>query len=234
MRFITCITTGRVIILGKDLVSKVLTEGTIVSTKLGTSSIWLQNIIYKSQNHKISISLLNEYLENIIMIGQPVIIKHSSELSEILYEGQIVDIHPDFPSFVKIHLSSVREEKNERVFPRYDVHLASTMTVGNRIDESFAIIHNLSLAGMSFYCKDDFSPEEDVVKFTIYLTNNKSVCAVGKIKRKIQLPDFIEYGLSFTEMHEENNNILSSFFSLIEIDRASLHDEYINCIRKHI
>jgi len=220
--------------LGKDLISKVLTEGAIVSTRLAASNIWLQNIIYRSNNHKVSISLLNEYLENIIMVGHPIVLKHTSEWNEILFESEIVEIHPDFPSHVKVNITGIKEQKNIRAFPRYDVYLASNVTAGEYVNDSFAIIHNISLVGVAFYSRVDLHPEEDNVKITMYLTNNRTVSAVGKINRKVPHTDFIEYGFQFTKMHEDNNNTLSSYFGLLEIDRTSLREEYINCIKKHM
>jgi len=60
--------------LKKDIVSKVLKEGTVVNTKLKNGDIWIQNIVYRTEKHMISIALLNEYLENIIMLGQTITI----------------------------------------------------------------------------------------------------------------------------------------------------------------
>lgn len=220
--------------MGKDLVSKILTEGTIVSTKLASSNIWLQNIIYRSSNHKVSISLLNEYLENIIMVGHPITLKYSSELKEILFNCEVAEIHPDFPCHVKVNVNSIKEQKNVRVFPRYDVYLAANVSLDDYVNDSFAIIHNISLVGLAFYSREDFQPSQENVKIVMYLSNNRTINAVGKISWKVPHADFIEYGFQFTQMHEENNNTLSSYFSLIEIDRSSLREEYINCIKKHL
>jgi len=64
-------TKGRIDPLKKDIVSKVLKEGTVVNTKLKNGDIWIQNIVYRTEKHMISIALLNEYLENIIMLDRP-------------------------------------------------------------------------------------------------------------------------------------------------------------------
>jgi len=103
--------------LKKDIVSKVLKEGTVVNTKLKNGDIWIQNIVYRTEKHMISIALLNEYLENIIMLGQTITIKYSSEHSEILFEGEIVKIRPEYPSYITIDIKDIKEVKNTRVFP---------------------------------------------------------------------------------------------------------------------
>lgn len=81
----------------KDVVSRVLKEGMVVNTKLKNGSIWIQNIVYKVEKHLVSIALLSEYLENIIMLGQSITVKYSSEHSEILFEGEVVKIRPEYP-----------------------------------------------------------------------------------------------------------------------------------------
>ena len=220
--------------LRKDSVTSLLTEGTIINTKLSSSNVWLQNIIYKSDNHSVYISLLNEYLENIIMVGQTIVIKLTNEHNEFVFDGLILEIHPEFPSYVSVNVIGIKSQKNIRVFPRYDVYLASMLKVEPLEEESFAVIHNISLVGMAFYSKDDFHPSEDNVKATIYLADDKILNAAGRINRKQPSIDYIEYALQFTEMQEETSNMLSSYFSVLETDRSFIREDFFNCIKKHL
>ncbi|MFZ5987005.1 MAG: PilZ domain-containing protein [Bacillota bacterium] len=220
--------------MGKDLISTVLKEGMIINTKLSSSNVWLQNIVYAADSHSVSVALLNAYLENVIMIGQSIFIKYSSEQTELLFEGEIVKISPEFPSYITINISSVRELKNSRVFPRHDVYLASTIKTSDLQKEYFAIIHNVSLVGMAFYSRDHFEPGEKQLELSIYLPNKKIIIAKGRITRKIPQNSFIDYGMQYTEMSEESNNILSSFFSSLEDEKIRLREEFVNCIKKHL
>jgi len=220
--------------LKKDIVSKVLKEGTVVNTKLKNGDIWIQNIVYRTEKHMISIALLNEYLENIIMLGQTITIKYSSEHSEILFEGEIVKIRPEYPSYITIDIKDIKEVKNTRVFPRYDVYLGATVKIPDSPEERFVIIHNISFVGMAFYAKDFFEIDNDELDFSIFLPNKQSIRTRGKINRRSPKSDFADYGLQYTAMTEDSNNILSSFFNLVEDEKSKLREEYINCVKKHL
>lgn len=226
------INSGGLISLGKDLVSSVLTEGAIVSTKLYSGNVWLQNIIYKSENHLISISLLYEYMENIIMVGQPIAIKFSNESNEFVFDGEVVDIHPDFPGYINIHISAIKEIKNVRNSPRYDVYLASAMKIKDYDKECFAIVHNISLSGIAFYSKDDFHPQEENVKTTIYLSQGQTLNVTGRITRKKPYADFIDYGMNYTT--NPDNNTVSSYFASLEVKKTDLRSEFMNKVKKHL
>lgn len=216
------------------MISKVLREGVVVNTKLSACNIWVQNIIYKVENHLVSIALLNEYLENIIMLGQPILLKYSSDQTEFLFEGEIVKITPDFPSNITINITSVRELKNARAFPRHDVYLGSHIQPFDSSDEYFAIIHNISLVGMAFFSKDNFEIDGKQLEISIYLPNRKIINAKGRINRRLPKTDFIDYGLQYTEMQEDSNNFLSSFFNFVEDEKTKLREEFINCVKRHL
>ncbi|HOM01850.1 MAG TPA: PilZ domain-containing protein [Acetivibrio sp.] len=218
----------------KDIVSKVLKEGMVVNTKLKNGSIWIQNIVYRVEKHMISIALINEYLENIIMLGQTMTVKYSSEHSEILFEGEIVKIRPEYPSYITIDIKDVKEIKNTRVFPRYDVYLGATVKFPDSAEERFVIIHNISFVGMAFYSKEHFEIDCDELDFSIFLPNKKSINTRGKINRKSPKSDFADYGLQYTAMTEDSNSILSGFFNSVEDKKTKLKDDYIKCVRKHL
>jgi len=141
--------------LKKDIVSKVLKEGTVVNTKLKNGDIWIQNIVYRTEKHMISIALLNEYLENIIMLGQTITIKYSSEHSEILFEGEIVKIRPEYPSYITIDIKDIKEVKNTESSPD-TMFIWCNRKIPDSPEERFVIIHNISFVGMAFYAKDFF------------------------------------------------------------------------------
>jgi hypothetical protein len=220
--------------LKKDVASKVLKEGMVVNTKLKNSNIWIRNIVYKAEKNMISVALLNEYLENIIMLGQSITIKYSSEHSEILFEGEIVKIRPEYPSYITIDIKDVKEIKNTRVFPRHDVYLGATVRIPDSPKERFVIIHNISYVGMAFYSKDYFEIDKGELDFSIFLPNKQSINTRGKINRISPKTDFADYGLQYTAMTEESNNILSFFFNLVDDEKIKLREDFINQVRKHL
>lgn len=219
--------------MGKDLLHTVLKEGTIVSTKLSSSNIWHQNIVYKVENKSVSIALITGFLENIIMPGQTITIKYTSDELEYLFIGIVEDILPQFPSSIKVNIQTTKNLKNTRVFPRYDVYVAANIKY-EKSEEYFAIIHDISLIGMGFYSKDNFNIDNEQLSLTIFLPNKKIIQAKGIINRKISFDSYTDYGMKYTNMHEENNNSLYAYFSDIEKEKSRYKDTFFKSIKKHL
>ncbi len=220
--------------MGKDLLYTILKEGAVVYTRLSTSNIWHQNIVYKVEDNSVSIALIPGYLENIIMPGQTVTIKLTNEDMEYLFIGDISKIQPQFPSLVTFDIKNIKDLKNSRVFPRYDVYVAASIKSENSEDEHFAIIHDISLTGMAFYSKRDFAIASEQLNLTIFLPNKDIIAAKGTIIRKITYDSYIDYGMNYTDMQEENNNSLYSFFSILEKEKSRLRDTFFKSIKKHL
>jgi len=221
--------------LRKDIVSTVLKEGMVVGTKLSSCNVWVQNIIYKVKKRSVTIALLTDYLQNVIMFGQPFSIKYTTENSEYIFEGEVSEINPDFPSSVTIDIANVTEIKNQRIFPRADVFLAANVRVEGTEKEYFLVIHDISLVGLGFYCKDILEPDGKQIDIFLYLPNQQTISAKGKIARTaFKNDDIIDYGFQFTEMHEENNNSLSDFFNELEEEKTKLKEHYTSSIKKHL
>lgn len=218
----------------KDLMSKVLKEDMVVNTRLSSSNIWIPNVVYKVENHMVTIGLLNEYLENIIMMGQNMTLKVSNPKTEFLFEGEIVEISPDFPSYVTLKIRDIKKLKNIRTFPRYDVYLGAVVKPVDSSEDSFAIVHNLSLVGMAFYSREDYKIGDQGYEFSIYLSDCKTVKAIGKITRVSIKDHFSDYGFQFTEMNEENNILISNIFNSIEDEKDKIREEFLSCVKKHL
>ena len=220
--------------MGKDLLYTILKEGVVVYTRLSSSNIWHQNIVYKVENNSVSIALIPGYLENIIMPGQNITIKLTNEDMEYLFIGSISDIRPQFPSLVTVDVKSVKDLKNCRVFPRYDIYVAAKIKSENSEEEHFAIIHDISLTGMAFYSKSNFSIANEQLNLTIFLPNKDIISAKGNVTRKITYESYIDYGMNYTDMQEENNNSLYAFFSVLEKEKSRLRDTFFKSIKKHL
>lgn len=220
--------------MGKDLLYTILKEGVVVYTRLSSSNIWHQNIVYKVEDNSVSIALIPAYLESIIMPGQTITIKLTNEDMEYLFIGNISEIQPQFPSLVMVDIKNIKDLKNCRVFPRYDVYVAASIKTENSEDEHFAIIHDISLTGMAFYSNRDFSIVSEQLNLTIFLPNKDIIAAKGTIIRKITYDSYIDYGMNYTDMKEENNNSLYAFFSILEKEKSKLRDTFFKSIKKHL
>ena len=161
-------------------------------------------------------------------------IKLTNKDMEFLFTGTVTKIQPQFPSYVTINVKTLKDMKNSRVFPRYDVYLAANIESNNSKDKHFAIIHNISLIGMAFYSKNDFSISDEQLNLTIYLPNKDIITAKGTITRKISSDSYIDYGLKYTDMQEDINNSLYSFFSELEDEKSRLKDIFFKSIKKHL
>jgi hypothetical protein len=214
--------------------SKVLKEDMVINTRLSSSNIWIPNVVYKVENHTVTVGLLSEYLENIIMLGQNMTLKVSSSKTEFLFEGEIVGINPDFPSYVTIKIRDIKKLKNIRTEPRYDVYLGSVVKPATSGEECFAIVHNISLMGMAFYSRDDYKIGDQIFEFSICLSDSKTVKAIGKVTRVSLKEHFSDYGFQFTETNEKNNMLISDLFNSIEDEKDKLREEYLSCVKKHL
>ncbi|NMB33729.1 MAG: PilZ domain-containing protein [Clostridium sp.] len=218
----------------KDLITKVLKEDTVVNARLSTSSIWMPNIVYKVENQLVYIGLLNEYLENIIMIGQKMFLKTSNSQTEFLFEGDIAKISPDFPSYVAIEIKTIRKLKNTRSSPRHDVYLGALVKPSKTGEEVFSIAHNISLNGMAFYSRSDLAVDNQQIDVWIRLPNSKTIKTRGKVKRMSIKEHFSDYGFQYTELDNESKTLLSNFFNCLEKEKTKLREEFSNNIKKHL
>ena len=217
-----------------DLLYTILKEGVVVYTRLSTSNVWHQNIVYKVENNSVSLALIPGYLESIIMTGQTLTIKLTNEDIEYLFIGHISEIRPHFPSLITVDIKNIKDLKNCRVFPRYDVYVAASIKSENSDDDHFAIIHDISLSGMAFYSKKDFSIASEQLNLTIFLPNKNIIVDKGTVTRKMTYDSYIDYGMSYTDMQEENNNSLYDFFSMLEVEKSKLRDTFFKSIKKHL
>lgn len=217
-----------------DLLYTILKEGVVVYTRLSASNVWHQNIVYKVENNSVSLALIPGYLESIIMTGQTLTIKLTNEDIEYLFIGHISEIRPHFPSLITVDIKNIKDLKNCRVFPRYDVYVAASIKSENSDDDHFAIIHDISLSGMAFYSKKNFSIASEQLNLTIFLPNKNIIVAKGTVTRKMTYDSYIDYGMSYTDMQEENNNSLYDFFSMLEVEKSKLRDTFFKSIKKHL
>ena len=210
--------------------STVLKEGTLVSTRVGTSGGWYNNIVLKLEDQKISLSLINSYLENTILVDTNMSIKYTNEFFEYLFEGSVVDIDPNYPGVVTISIKKADELVNTRFFPRYDAYLASTIKTQYDNDLHFSVVNNICLGGMAFISKVELEYGEEA-EVLVYLNKHDAINVKGKIIRKNKKANYYSYSMQFTEMLEESSNQLANYLSAMDERNCHLQNHFFECIK---
>ncbi|MCX8131291.1 MAG: PilZ domain-containing protein [Clostridia bacterium] len=210
--------------------SSILKEGLIVSTRLGSSAAWYKNIIYKCEEDKAYICLLESYLENIIAKDLKITLKLTNEFFEYLFEGSISDICPEYPSHVLMTIHKVEELVNTRAFPRYDIYLPASIKPLWEDTKNFSIVTNICLGGIAFLSKHEFDYGEES-EVSVYLPGNQTISGRGKVIRKSVKNGQFSYSMQFVDMTEENSIILSNYLAELDEDIAALQVNFFENIR---
>ncbi|MCX7749566.1 MAG: PilZ domain-containing protein [Clostridia bacterium] len=215
-----------------ESVMAILKEGATIGTRIIPDGIWHQNIVYKIENHTVYTSLLESYLENIIMVGSPIIIKLPLEYFEYLYEGTVTEIQPNYPGYVAITIKKAEELVNTRAFPRYDVCLGTDIKSPLNDNIIFSVVSNISLSGMAFVSKETYD-YGDVLEIAVYLPNRSIAYAKGKIIRRNLQDTFNSYSMQFVYMDDKNSNLISKYMSTLEKKRLDMQQKYFDSIQKY-
>ena len=199
-----------------------LKEGMPVSTKLNCNgSIWHANIVFRVEDNKVFMPLLDCYLENILAVGSGIALKYSNEYYEYLFEGVVSSINPRHPAYITVNVNKVKEVINTRMFPRYDAYLAINIKTPWSGACFFAVATNICFGGILFACPHKFDSGEEL-EIMIYLPCQSVICAKGKIIGKKPRNNLIEYCLQFIDMDEINGSLLSAYFQSLEESRARM------------
>lgn len=218
------------VILNAQAAAVILKEGTIVSTKLGSSVAWYRNIICKSNENSLWVELIVPYLENIISPGMPINIKYCNEYFLYLFEGTVTGISTGNPSFVEISVTTAEELVNTRSFPRYDTYLVCTAQTIWDEEGCFSILTNISYGGMAFMCSQRFDCGEEL-GIRIYLPENQQVYVRGKIINRCVLQGTYDYSLQFIIIDNEDRIKLSRHFSVLENEISTIQERFHKALK---
>ncbi|MCX7710186.1 MAG: PilZ domain-containing protein [Clostridia bacterium] len=214
-------------------VSSLLHEGSVISTRIGQNSIWYRNVVYSTQDNMIQLGLTVDYLENLIMPGSKIILKHTCEYFEYIFEGIVSNIQTAMPANITVHINKAEEIINTRIFPRYDTYFASDMKPVWDDKTYFSIITNISLGGVAFASKHvyDYGEECDVC---IYMPNSPKICCRGKVIRKSDKGEYIDYSMQFVDMDEENSNRVSEYLDMQGEIVEKMKADFFENVKKHL
>lgn len=209
--------------LNVEATSYILKKGSVISTRINSSGPWLYNVVCGVHGNMLDILLIDRYIEYPIFNGCNFTLKFNNNYYEYLFEGTVAEIKTASLQYITLKIIRAEEKINVRNFPRYDTHLPAGISTIWSQNESYCVITNLSLSGISFSSKSNFDVQEECF-LSIYFPSGSTVLAKGKILRKSSKNAFYEYGMAFTDMTEENSQQISVYLLSLENSIAELCD----------
>ncbi|MCX7923358.1 MAG: PilZ domain-containing protein [Clostridia bacterium] len=214
-----------------------LKEGNIIRTKLCENPNWVTNIVYAIDDEfiEIDIGLEKDYIDNIIMIGDTMKCKYTTDNNEYTVIGWVTRINnAQQPQSLTIRVHQIEVFDNKRDSYRYDVYLSAAVKANRRDSKGvFAILTNVSRTGAAFVVSKDV---EDMLKINndsgqdkhifveVYINTDTLFSFEGVIMRKYSRERGIEYGVKFVDMEIDSEKTLNDL--LIEL--ANKDKEFYN------
>lgn len=222
-----------------------LGEGTIIRTKHCSSSAWVTNVIYAINEDyiEIDIGLEKDYIDNMIMIGDTMKCKYTSDEFEVTLIGWVTRIKADFPQSITIKVHDIEKFANKRNSYRFDVYLCSVIKV-KRYEEKglFAILTNISRAGAAFVIKEEIEKQlgigdatkaETACVFEVYVSPDKLIVFEGTIQRKCDNERGKEYGVKITDIDIKSEKVLSELLEELEKKDKEFYNKRSSFWSKH-
>lgn len=225
--------------------SEFLSVGKVIKTKHYNSNNWVNNLVFSfnSDSIEIDIGLEKDYIENIIMIGDTMRCKYTTDNFEYTMSGWVSKIKLDHPQSITIKIHEIEKFSNNRKSNRHDVYLC-TIIKKNKYDETgvFTIVVNLSNTGVAFVVKEDLEKqlnEEGTLKkgdkyfFELYTTSHEKVCFEGVIKGQSPSDKGNKYGVEITHIDKENRNIFEEYINKLEKKDKEFYNKQDSFWSKH-
>jgi hypothetical protein len=185
------------------------------------------NVVYGINDDciEIDIGLEKEFIENIIMVGDTMKCKYSTDEFEFTLIGWVTRIRLDDPQSITIKVHDMQQFKNFRNNYRYDIYLCSV--IKKKKDDSsgvFAIMVNLSQNGAAFAVKEEIEKQlgieenqkEKICYFEVYISPKRQLCFEGIIRRKNSNSKGFDYGVEIVDIDIENEKTLNEFLDELE------------------
>ncbi|MDP4181229.1 MAG: PilZ domain-containing protein [Bacillota bacterium] len=202
-----------------------LNEGSIIKTRLNNSRAWTTNIVYSLSNDmlELEIGLEKNYINSIIMVGDTIECRYTTDDVEINIVGWVSRINNKYPQrlVIKIHQADLFE--NKRDCNRYDVYLSTIIKLKQSQKRGiFAILTNISKVGAAFIVNESFEKslkvsksylDENNLYFEVNITLEKSFKFKGSIIRMLTKEKGIEYGIKFIDMEPSSRLMLEQLLT---------------------
>lgn len=222
-----------------------LGEGTIIRTKHCNSSSWVTNVVYAINEDYIEmdIGLEKDYVQNIIMIGDTMKCKYTSDDYEFSLIGWVTRINAEFPQSITIKVHAIEKFVNKRDSYRFDVYLCSVIKLKNDEEKGiFAIMTNISRTGAAFVVKEDLDQQlsiNDTKKsevaciFEVYVSPEQQITFEGTIRRKCENERGKEYGVKIIDIDLKSEKVLSELLEELEKKDKEFYNKRSSYWSKH-
>jgi|LSQX01.3.fsa_nt_gb hypothetical protein len=222
-----------------------MSVGSIIRTKHCDNPNWVTNVIYAINNEyiEIDIGLEKDYVNNLIMVGDTMKCKYTTDEHEFTLTGWVSRIRVEFPQSITIKIHNIEQFKNIRDSYRFDVYLCSVITPkGDENNGVFAIMTNICNTGAAFVVKENIESQlgiEDAVKdnlvceFDIYVSPSCRIRFEGLIKRKVACEKGMEYGVKIINMGSNDRNTFNEFLKELEKKDKEFYNKRSSFWSKH-
>jgi hypothetical protein len=112
-------------------------------------------------------------MKSCILVDTCVIVKFKNEFFEYLIHGSIAKIELCGSPFIRVHNLDIFGNINNRIFPRHDVYLPATISIGSDITY-FCTVLNISLGGIAFLLDKEIPSSTDC-ETNIFLNDKNTI-----------------------------------------------------------
>lgn len=208
-------------------INSILSSGSIIRTKHQNSE-WISNVVYKIYDNYIQIELTQDYINNLMLVGDKISLKFFGPKAEFLLDGIIDNIDINKSRLITININKINMFQNMRSYHRYDTYIISRVTV-NRKDQLFCIVTTVSSSGISVLSKLDFPLSSDAF-VEVFVDSDNILRFEGEIVRKSVTENGYEFGIKFSNLDEENSSIVNNIISELKAKDNTLIKKYLSSV----
>ncbi len=214
-----------------------LDRGKIIRTRHCESHNWVTNMVYgiDEESIEVDMGLEKNYIDNILMIGDTMKCKFTTDEHEYIIIGWVTRINTQFPQSITIKVHQIERFENKRDRYRYDVYLSTVVKLKKEdIKGAFAILTNISFAGSAFIVReelgtllgfDEAAVSNSNVYMEVYLSPQKIISVEGEIVRRNVKDRGIEYGVRHFDMELDCEKLLNDFMGELAIKDKEFYNK---------
>ncbi|MGE5329854.1 MAG: PilZ domain-containing protein [Deltaproteobacteria bacterium] len=194
--------------LNCDLNEMIKTDQT-VKTQVSNNFNWIDNKIISISNDVIQLDFKEEYLKQLVTIGDSFKIRVSHKKKECILIGFVENVILGIENKMFVRIENVLYYDNAREHTRCNVNLFCKIEPLNEEFKIQGITTDISEGGISMVTYADFNIVEPV-NVEIVANNNIVIEFKGKIKRLAsKINNHIQYGIEIFEISDRNKDLLN-------------------------
>lgn len=202
----------------------IILKGSLVRTKFEKTE-WISNVVYEVSQNRIHINLAQEYINKLIMVGDPLKCKVSTPETEYVLDGVVDSIQIEDRT-ITIRIEKINKFENIRENNRYDAYIISRITI-NRENTIFSVVTSLSNSGISVVSKSEIPSNSDTF-VEVFIDSGNTIRFYGNMVRKTVTENGYEYGIKFKQLDQQNKNMLESILKDLKSREDSLLRKFLD------